>query len=86
MHVHVMMLPDHFEKAIEVMTILKENDVLFGVRRIRPLYMPDGSVARPYQKGGDLKLTKTGPDYSGDAGYYSDEELELFKGDIHEYI
>ena len=86
MHVHVMMLPGHFEEAIKIMTILKENDVLFGVRRIRPLYMPDGSVARPYQKGGDLKLTETGHDYSGDEGYYSDEELKLFKGDIHEYI
>jgi len=86
MHVHVMMLPGHFEQAKQMMTTLKENDVLFGVRRIRPLYMPDGTVARPYQKGGDLKLTKHGPDYSDDQDYYSAEELELFERDIHEYI
>jgi len=86
MHVHVMMLPGHFEQAKELMRKLKENDVLFGVRRIRPLYMPDGTVARPYQKGGDLKLTKHGPDYSDDQDYYSPEELELFKRNIHDYI
>ena len=86
LHVHVMMLPGHFEKAISVMKQLKQNDVLFGVRRIRPLYMPDGSPAKPYQKGGDLILTKNGPDYSKDQGYYSNEELNFFKGDVHDYI
>jgi MoaA/NifB/PqqE/SkfB family radical SAM enzyme len=86
MHVHVMMLPGHFDKAREVMRILKENDVLFGVRRIRPLYMPDGSVTNPYQKGGDLKLKEDGPDYSGDDNYYSKEESLFFEGEIHEYI
>jgi len=86
MHVHVMMLPDHFDKSIEVMKTLKQNDVLFGVRRIRPLYMPDGIVARPHQKGGNLKLTENGPDYSDDQDYYSKEELEFFRRDLHEYI
>lgn len=83
--VHVMMLPGHFEKAMNAMKILEDNDVLFRVRRIRPLYMPDGSPAKPYQKGGDLKLTKNGPDYSGDQGYYSDKELDFFGGKLHEY-
>jgi MoaA/NifB/PqqE/SkfB family radical SAM enzyme len=86
MHVHVMMLPGHFDQAKEVIKILKENDVLFAIRRIRPLYMSDGSVAKPYQKGGDLKLTKNGPDYSDDTGYYSDDELDFFKRGLHEYI
>ena len=86
MHVHVMMLPGHFDEAKKVMKVLKENDVLFAVRRIRPLYMPDGSVVKPYQKGGDLKLTKSGPDYSNDAGYYSNDELQFLERGIHEYI
>lgn len=86
MHVHVMMLPGHFDLAVLVMKMLKKHDVLFGVRRIRPLYMPDGSIARPYQKGGNLKITPNGPDYSDDSDYYSEEELKLFKGNIHDYI
>lgn len=86
MHVHVMMLPEHFDQARQVMITLKQNNILFGVRRIRPLYMPDGKPARPYQKGGDLILTKDGPDYSGDQLYYSKEELKFFEGEIHEYI
>ena len=85
-HIHVMMLPGHFDQAIKVMTILKKNGVMFGVRRIRPLYMPDGVPTKPYQKGGDLKMTSSGPDYSNDKGYYSNKELEFFKGDLHEYI
>lgn len=86
MHVHIMMLPDHFEEAKQAMIELKQHGILFAVRRIRPLYMPDGSVARPYQKGGDLKMTKDGPDYSGDEDYYSKEELAFFEGELHEYI
>jgi len=86
LHVHVMMLPGHFKKAIEVMNQLKQNDILFGIRRIRPLYMSDGSPAKPYQKGGKLRLTKNGPDYSKEQGYYSSEELNFFEGDIHDYI
>lgn len=86
MHVHIMMLPDHFQQAGQVMRTLKENDIMFVVRRIRPLYMPDGSVARPYEKNGELMLTKNGPDYSKDSGYYSEDEMRFFEGDIHEYI
>jgi len=86
MHVHIMMLPGHFDQAIKVMATLKQNDVMFGIRRIRPLYMSDGSPTKPYQKGGDLKMTSSGPDYSNDEGYYSEKELEFFKGDLHEYI
>ena len=86
MHVHVMMLPGHFDQAKKMMAVFKEKGVLFGIRRIRPLYMPDGIVARPYQKGGDLKLTKDGPDYSDDQDYYSDEEKEFFERGIHDYI
>jgi len=86
MHVHVMMLPGHFDQAKEVMKTLKDNNVLFAIRRIRPLYMPDGCVAKPYQKGGDLKITKNGPDYSDDSGYYSEDELQFLKWGVHEYI
>lgn len=85
MHAHIMMLPGHFEEAMKVMDILKQNNVPFGVRRIRPLCTPDGHLVRPYQTGGSLRQTSSGPDYSDDGGYYSDEELNFFKGKIHEY-
>lgn len=86
MHVHVMMLPGHFKESMKTINILKQNEVPFAIRRIRPLYNPDGSVTRPYQKGGDLKLTSSGPDYSDDEDYYSQKELDFFRGDVHEYI
>jgi len=78
-NVHIMMLPGYFKEAEDVMKILKDRDIQFTTRRIRPLYMADGSVARPHQKGGDIKRTLTsGPDYSDDKDYYSKKELEFF--------
>jgi len=79
MRVNVMMLPEHFEEAKDVIKSLKENNILYIIRRIRPSYLPNSKIVRPNQKGGSLKILDDGPDFSNDENYYSDNELEFFK-------
>lgn len=78
-HVHVMMLPDHFEQCKALIEWMKEHGISHAIRRIRPLMSSDGGLNRPYMSGmtgQHLNIQKgEGPANGGLQGYYSDDEL-----------
>ena len=70
--VHLMYLPGKLEEIKGVVEWLKENNVKFNVRRIRPMTNDAGEFNPPYASGMNFE----GIQYAGAEGYYSDEELD----------
>ena len=74
--VHLMYLPGHLEEIKNVVDWLKDNNVKFNVRRIRPMTnLQTGEMNKPYSSG----MKFAGIQYGGAENYYSDEELEYLK-------
>jgi len=94
LHVHMMMLPTTFDEADSAIKYFKENQVPVVMRRIRPARAKDdptsvinerghlisGPIAQPFYDGVTTQLMKNGqPYYDGDAGYYSEPEIEYLE-------
>lgn len=94
LHVHIMMLPTTFEEADAAIKYFRENEVPVVMRRIRPARAKDdpssvinekghliqGPIAQPFYDGVTTQLMVNGqPYYAGDAGYYSDEEINYLE-------
>ena len=74
--VHLMYLPGHLDEIKRVVDWLKDNNVKFNVRRIRPMTnLQTGEMNKPYSSG----MKFAGIQYAGAENYYSDEELEYLK-------
>lgn len=69
MHVHFMLLPDHFEEISRCAEILNKKKIAYAYRRIRPRYDLNGQLIRPYHKTASVK----------ESPYYSTEELDWMK-------
>ena len=70
--VHLMYLPGHLEEIKNVVDWLKDNNVKFNVRRIRPMTNKStGEMNKPYSSG----MKFAGVQWGGAEGYYSQEEL-----------
>jgi sulfatase maturation enzyme AslB (radical SAM superfamily) len=85
LHVHMMMLPSVFDKADKQIDEFRKRGIAVSIRRIRPAYREDNKEMRlPFdndKKVASINLTGSDgrPDYSGDKGYYTDEELNYLK-------
>ncbi len=82
MQVNVMMVPGYFEEAKEVIKELKEKEIPYIIRRIRPLFdksdkpiLPERIKNRPIEARDYGKKSLVRNDY----GYYSEEELSYLK-------
>lgn len=76
LHVHMMLLPDHFAEVQDVAAQLRDHKVHYVFRRVRPQYDASGDFLRPYQSGlvGQPRARK---DLQG--SYYSTSEMSLME-------
>ena len=77
--IHIMFLPGHLDKIKEITSWLKANDIKFILRRIRPLYSPNGGFNLPGQsgmKGVHIPNFKKGETIES---YYSEDEHEYLQ-------
>ncbi len=92
LHVHIMMLPQHFPEAEALIAELQKFKVQFALRKIRPSYQriepyqksmvaPFYYMVMPFEKPGVIRTHENGEgsDYSGDGAYYSEEEHQWLK-------
>lgn len=76
LHVHIMLLPSHFDEAQQVAQTLKTHGVHYVFRRIRPQHDENGEPLKPYTSG---LLGRYLARPSREEKYYSPEELTLMK-------
>jgi MoaA/NifB/PqqE/SkfB family radical SAM enzyme len=76
LHVHIMLLPGHFEETQEIVKQLRAHDIPFVFRRIRPQFDANGDFLKPYSSG-LIGTPRARKDLQG--SYYSDQELALME-------
>jgi len=81
--VHMMMLPGHFDKAKEILDILRKENIEVVMRRIRPQVDKDYKIIQPGNSG---MLGRTGyaqvKSKTGEQPYYSNEEIDFLQGAV----
>lgn len=81
--VHMMMLPKHFDKAKEILGILRKENIEVVMRRIRPQVGKDLKIIQPGNSGMEGYTSYSAVKHkTGAQPYYSKDEIDFLEGAV----